>query len=145
MNAKQYEVYKRAVEHNLRSLEHVSTGPCPGCVECGLGPRGCEDCEGTGKTIDETPCPFCEGKGEVIPDMDSLEYQLAHADGEGFSWGSCDACGSRLGGDRYQAHGFTKDGGLVHLSICVDCQYYLEYGQLDDMSMLEIEESKDEN
>ena len=108
MNAKQYEDYKAAAEHNLRGLEFVSTGACPGCEECGLGEEPSEE-----------------------------EIELA---GEPhFSWSSCECCGSTLGGDREPAHGRDKDGAIVHFAICQDCLYFLNYGQLDDASMLKIE------
>jgi hypothetical protein len=33
---KKYEVYKAAVDRNLKGLEFISTGACPGCDQCGL-------------------------------------------------------------------------------------------------------------
>ena len=32
------------------------------------------------------------------------------------------------------------DDELVHLSVCSDCLYYSEYGQLDDQTMLDMEQ-----
>ena len=59
-----------------------------------------------------------------------------------FSWSPCDCCGSPLGGDRYDCNGYNSDTKEVQegYSVCVDCVYYAEYGQLDDMTMLEIGE-----
>jgi hypothetical protein len=90
--------FAERVEHYLKGIEHVSTGPCPGCDECGLGD---------------------------VEDMASPDYESA---GEpSFSWSDCDCCGSSLGGDRHPAHG-TYHGDLIHLDVCTDCVMYLEYG-----------------
>ena len=62
-------------------------------------------------------CPDCEDIGED--------------EREGFRWSACDACGRALGGDRHPAHGLA-DGQVLHLSVCTDCLYYLEYGHLDE-------------
>ena len=60
-----------------------------------------------------------------------------------FSWGSCQCCGSGLGGDREEANGFNPNTQEVQTygCICTDCIYYAEYGQLDDTTMLQIENS----
>ena len=60
-----------------------------------------------------------------------------------FSWSHCESCGSTLGGNRYAAHGIEKDGSLNHFEVCEDCLYFLNYGQLDDQSMIEIEHMLD--
>lgn len=58
-----------------------------------------------------------------------------------FCWRPCDCCGRALGGDRYHANGYSAHYGEAYCySVCGDCIYYAEYGQLDDMTMLEIEE-----
>lgn len=57
-----------------------------------------------------------------------------------FSWRSCECCGSHLGGNREHASGYnpkTKEGQCY--DVCEDCLYYAEYGQLGDMTMLDIE------
>jgi hypothetical protein len=59
-----------------------------------------------------------------------------------FSHINCECCSRSLGGDRYHCTGYnpeTKD--IYCYDICIDCYYYAEYGQLDDMTMLEIEEN----
>ena len=58
-----------------------------------------------------------------------------------FSWRPCRCCGTRLGGDREDANGFnpTTQEIQTYEFICTDCIYYAEYGQLDDRTMLEIE------
>lgn len=60
-----------------------------------------------------------------------------------FSWRSCECCGSHLGGNRYHATGWNPETKEAYCyEVCADCIYYDEYGQLDDMTMLEIESSK---
>lgn len=79
-------------------------------------------------------CPTCEHCGPFDPDdCDACDV----ANEGGFSWSSCDACGSSLGGDRYPAHGFSKpfDNGddiLVHLDVCADCLCYLANGDVPE-------------
>lgn len=113
MNKAEYLKYQAAVQHGLKGLTHVSTGACPGCVDCGL------------------------------PD-EPTDQERELAEEPNFSRLACDCCGSRLGGDRHPAHGFlTQDGAehLCHMQVCSDCEYYLNYGQLDDSAMMEIEAS----
>lgn len=60
-----------------------------------------------------------------------------------FSWGSCDCCRTRFGGNRYNANGFnptTKE--VQEYVVCEDCIYYAEYGQLDDMTMLDMDKER---
>jgi hypothetical protein len=64
--------------------------------------------------------------------------------GPHFSWRACECCGSSLGGDR-ETYTFAMDytsGETFDANICTDCVYYLAYAQLDDTTMMEIEESK---
>jgi|ETNvirnome_2_300_1030623.scaffolds.fasta_scaffold73313_2 hypothetical protein len=87
------------VTNYLTGLTAVSTGACPGCDDCGLS-----DCE----------------------DTESEEYQCA---GEAhFSWSNCECCCSTLGGDRHPAHAMS-DGKLVHMNICTDCLFHIEFGE----------------
>jgi len=60
-----------------------------------------------------------------------------------FSSRSCDCCGSLLGGDRWPVSGWNAHSKEIYCyDICPDCRYYAEYGQLDDMQMLEMEEQE---
>lgn len=62
-----------------------------------------------------------------------------------FSWQTCDCCGTTLGGNRVDANGYNKKTKeILEYSICEDCEYYAEYGCLNDQTMMEIEED-DEN
>jgi hypothetical protein len=57
-----------------------------------------------------------------------------------FSWSVCDCCGSRLGGDRVDANGYNAETKEIYeYTICLDCEYFAEYGRLDDMTMMDIE------
>jgi hypothetical protein len=56
----------------------------------------------------------------------------------GFSKFPCECCGSGLGGERYT---MTADNGFEY-DVCRDCAYYLECGQLDDRTMMEIKEEE---
>lgn len=61
-----------------------------------------------------------------------------------FSSRQCDCCGSYLGGNRYDANGYNPTTKEVYeYQICEDCAYYVEYGQLDDMTMMKIRHSQD--
>jgi len=59
-----------------------------------------------------------------------------------FSWRPCECCGSHLGGDRETYSFAPEQGEPFDADICVDCVYYLAYGVLDDMTMLDIERSE---
>lgn len=60
-----------------------------------------------------------------------------------FSWRRCECCGTPEGGDREEANGYNPATHKVQTYefICTDCIYWTEYGQLDDKTMLEIENS----
>lgn len=59
-----------------------------------------------------------------------------------FSWHPCGCCGRSLGGNR-ERYSFAVDGSPDNAAdfeadICTDCVYYLAYGTLDDMTMLQV-------
>jgi len=60
-----------------------------------------------------------------------------------FSFRPCDVCSRSLGGTKDAAHYVDDDGEVCHMEICRDCLLYGAYGQLDDATMLEIEESEE--
>lgn len=77
-------------------------------------------------SVSPSPCPdICETCSRTDWPM---EYECPVDEG-GFSWSSCDSCGSGLGGDRYAAHGFLENGELTHLEICPDCMMYHANGE----------------
>jgi hypothetical protein len=63
-----------------------------------------------------------------------------------FSWNPCHCCQRRFGGDRYDCNGYNPTTEEVQdgYRVCTDCVYYAEYGQLDDMTMLDVEKSREE-
>lgn len=116
MDAKEYAEYEAAVKDffGREGIENLSSGH-PWCPEC--------------KTEwgDSEACPNCG-------------QSRACCEESYFSWTPCDCCGRPLGGDRYHATGYHRPTNDVYeYEICVDCVYYAEYGQLDDMTMLDIE------
>lgn len=59
-----------------------------------------------------------------------------------FSWSPCDCCKRPLGGNREIATGYNPATPEVQeYEVCADCLYFVEYGQLDDMTMLSLEET----
>jgi hypothetical protein len=59
-----------------------------------------------------------------------------------FSASSCDLCSNPLAGARESITLVTPTDDPVYYSVCIDCAYYIEYGQLDDQSMLDIEDQE---
>lgn len=62
-----------------------------------------------------------------------------------FSWASCDCCGSSWGGTRETYKGFragehAEITDSPDFNICSDCVFYLAYGQLDDLTMMEMDD-----
>ncbi len=86
--------------------------------------RGCE-------MVSTGACPGCEECG--VPE-DAEDYATEPF----FSWRPCEICKTHFGGNREPWH-CVIDGAIVHGSCCEDCAYFLNYGRLDDMTMLEIE------
>jgi len=52
-----------------------------------------------------------------------------------FSWQPCECCGTTLGGSREHATALNLVGKICEYTICTDCAYYAEYGELDDTTM----------
>lgn len=77
---------------------------------------------------------------EICPGCEEEWSEVGHTS---FSTNSCECCGSNLAGERYHVTGYHPESKEIYCyDICVDCYYYAEYGQLDDITMMEIE--KDE-
>lgn len=111
MTKAEYASYQTRVASGNAGLEHLSTGACSGCGECGL-----------------SDCP--------------TESERGLAEESHFSGRACDLCGCELGGDRYPAHAFVNNV-LVHLDVCSYCLYFVNYGQLDDATMQDMQETTD--
>jgi len=88
---------------------------------------------------------FFEREGINCLSSDSNEYEEGCVEPH-FSWRACDCCNRPLGGDRYCCSGYNPETKEVQdgYSICTDCYYYAEYGHLDDMTMMEIDEDDEE-
>lgn len=58
-----------------------------------------------------------------------------------FSRSPCDVCRRPLGGNREYCSGYNPTTKKIQdgYSVCEDCIYYNEYGQLDDQTMLDME------
>lgn len=72
-------------------------------------------------------------------------YTHFTTDGEEyFSWRRCSICGTTEGGSREDGQAVdSKSDAIVFVgSICLDCVYFNEYGRLDDMTMMEVEEGE---
>jgi hypothetical protein len=118
MTKQEYAAYEVAVAafFEREGIQNLSTGhyQCPDCkVEFN----------------DEGKCPECGADRECL-------------DEPSFSWRPCDCCHRPLGGNREFATGYnptTKE--VQEYEVCTDCAYYAEYGQLDDTTMMEIEDS----
>lgn len=88
----------------MKNLEPVALEVCECCyVTEATG----ETCECGCDALSDLPAEYdsltsgwvteaYESRGETPPDWENGED-----DSLGFSWGTCDACGSTLGGDRY--------------------------------------------
>ena len=50
----------------------------------------------------------------------------------------CDIC--HAFGTLHAVSGITEDGEIERLEVCDDCAYYNDYDQLDDMTMMDMEE-----
>jgi len=105
MTKTEYAQYEKDVADNTEGLTNFSSGACTGCKEC-------REDYGYDEEKESWEC-------EPEP---------------GFSWASCNVCGSGLGGNRYPVHALHKDE-ILHLEACDDCVYYLNYGRLDDQTM----------
>jgi hypothetical protein len=110
MTRTEYAEYKVAVDRGLEGLSHVSSGACSGCEKC-RDDYGYDD---EAETFESEPEPY-------------------------FSKASCDACGSKLAGNRHPLHGVGSDNKILHLDVCMDCVYYVEYDRLDDATMDSLE------
>lgn len=137
MNAAQYRSFQRRFASFMESegLENLSADPhgddCPR-----YNPAGCscsvELLEGENGPH-ELDCAAAEPADECNCEPEAF-----------FSWRPCDCCGAHLGGDRYRASGYNRKENRVQVyeEVCTDCIYYAEYGQLDDITMMELEEEE---
>ena len=100
-------------------------------------------CEVTYKEYEESVADFVEGTGcEIFSTSPNYEEGCVEPH---FSWSACQCCGSLLGGDRYDmvACNPGSDPTLIEFRACSDCLFYLTYDQLDDMTMMNVEDDPD--
>lgn len=58
-----------------------------------------------------------------------------------YSWSNCDVCNRNLSGKRYNCQGLTKNNNIIEdIEVCLDCVYYMALGQLDNATMLNLED-----
>jgi hypothetical protein len=116
----------------------------------------CKACNGTGVDLasaltvgdaasvmavlldDADACDACNGKGTSCECGQCEDFDAEVGDEGSFSWSSCDACGSSLGGTRHAAHGlispkkYAKRTEVIHLDVCTDCLFYTANGDLPE-------------
>ena len=96
----------------------------------------------------ETKSDYAEYQRRVAKffEKNNIDDLTTSADADGniesyFGWSPCDCCRRHLGGERYAAVGHSYIRGIVlDFNICADCMYYAEYGQLDDLTMLNLKD-----
>ena len=85
---------------------------------------------------------FFEREGLSTLSTGSIEHDYNEDGDPFFSWYRCDCCDRPRGGERETCIGYNPTTKEVQgdYALCLDCVYYNEYGQLDDMTMLELTE-----
>ena len=121
MNKKEYQEYEKAVAHTFKE---------DGITNLSQGHLKCPDCN----------FDFFQDAVDTETVKCMCGSTKAELDEPSFSWRACECCGSHLGGDRYHAISFNHTTDEIYeYEICVDCLHYVEYGRLDDMTMMDME------
>lgn len=118
MTPQEYEQYTKSVNEffEKEGIQNLSSGYHI-CPDCG------------GEWQDDDTC-------ECGQNRQSIEWPF-------ISSSPCDCCGDSLQGNREHATGWNPDLEQVQeYEVCEDCVYFAEHGQLDDMTMIEIDNSK---
>lgn len=92
------------------------------------------------RAYQKTAAAFLSAEGIDSFTCDSHEDVSQDDHVDAFSWRPCDCCDSQLGGERHRVtayHPATK--GVLTYQVCPDCVYYIEYGRLDDMTMMDMD------
>lgn len=116
MNKAEYQQYEKNVQEffETEGIANLSAGHFK-CPECDV------------EFNDKDKCPNCDGDREAF-------------DEPYFSWSSCECCGG-IAGNRQFATGYNPTTKEVHeYDVCEDCIYYSEYGRLNDMTMMDMED-----
>lgn len=81
-------------------------------------------------------------KREGINNLSGITDESGNTETDEFSWRPCECCRRSLGGARVHANGYNPETkGIQDYWICVDCEYYAEYGRLDDMTMMDLRDN----
>ena len=81
---------------------------------------------------------YCETVARFMSDND-VDIITTDSTEPYFSRYSCELCEDTDGGDRYDAIAAkVGEGPKFELSICANCVHYCAYGQLDDLTMMEL-------
>lgn len=121
MNKQDYRDYQKRVA-SFFEHEHLAN--------LSSGRITCERCKT--KLNNEEDFSFC-------PNNECLDFKRRIIDEPFFSWGRCDCCKTKLGGNRVDASGYDiLNKEAREFVVCEDCIYYAEYGCLDDATMLAI-------
>lgn len=79
---------------------------------------------------------------EGVNGLSSMVDQHGNTITDEFSRTPCDVCRRPLAGSRTHVAGFNpKTREITYYEVCPDCEYYTEYGQLDDMTMMDMKEN----
>lgn len=72
---------------------------------------------------------------------EQIDYYSSDDNERAFSHLFCECCNRPTAGTRVKltAIWISSPTTVLSYSICEDCEYYLEYGQLDDMTMMDME------
>jgi hypothetical protein len=74
------------------------------------------------------------------PNIHSEAYTGRDSGEPWFSWHPCECCQSALGGNREYLYARNAANEIVQFEICEDCVYYINYGRLDDSTMMRVAE-----
>ena len=82
---------------------------------------------------------------EGITNLSAMTDEEGNAEEQAFSRTPCDCCRRSLGGTRIHASGYNPQTKEIKTYwICIDCENYAEYGQLDDTTMLDLKDDPED-
>lgn len=127
----------------LKGIKAFSVGAyphddCTACNGTGLDLSSAATLDGVIVGAPEDSCSECNGKGRSCECSSCSDFDPEIGDEGSFSWSSCDACGSSLGGNRHAAHGlispkkYARRTEVIHLDVCTDCLFYTANGDLPE-------------
>jgi MoaA/NifB/PqqE/SkfB family radical SAM enzyme len=98
-----------------------------GMCNLSTSPYKCPECD---VQFDCGECPEChKDSGQFAPEPDH-------------TCRPCDCC-DRSTGELWDANGWSEqDQEIKEVRVCRDCEYFAEYGVLDDQTMMEVEKDR---